>query len=106
MATRPTKNPRIAFVPSDAVHALVGELAETSGKSRASIVSELMDDIAPVIQGQLDAMRKIANRPEEAREHIRDLANESLATIAQVQMDLDTPQPRKRKQKGPKNGTP
>jgi hypothetical protein len=98
MATRPTKNPRIAFVPSDAVHALVRELSEASGESRAAIVSSLMDDVEPVIRGQLEAFRKIAARPEEARQHIQDLANETTAKIAQAMLDLDEPkQPRKRR---------
>lgn len=98
MATRPTKNPRIAFVPSDAVHKLVRELSESSGESRAAIVSGLMDELEPVIRGQLEAFRRIAARPEETRQHIQELANESMAKIAQVQLDLEEPkQPRKRR---------
>jgi hypothetical protein len=95
---RPYKNPRIAFVPSDAIHELVGQLSDASGESRAAIVSGLLDEIAPVILGQLEAFRKIASRPEEARQHIQDLANSSTAEIAQAVLDLDKPkQPRKRK---------
>ncbi len=98
MAYRPTKNPRIAFVPSDVVQELVSEMAEASGQSRASVVAELMDDLAPVIRGQIEAFRKIADRPSEARQHIQDLAEESRAVIAQAELDLGKPkQPRKRK---------
>jgi hypothetical protein len=98
MAYRKTKNPRISFVPSDAVEALVKELADASGVSRASIVAELMGEMEPVIRGQIEAFRKIAARPEEARQHIQDLANATTANIAQAMLDLDEPkQPRKRR---------
>jgi uncharacterized protein YbjQ (UPF0145 family) len=100
MTNRPTKNPRIAFVPSDAVHALVGQLSELSGESRAGIVSDFMDQMEPVIRGQIEAFRKIAARPEEARQYVQDLANESTAMIAQAVLDLDKPkQKRGRKPK-------
>ncbi len=73
-------------------------MAEVSGKSRASVVAELMTDIAPVIRGQIEATRKIAGRPEEARQYLEDLANESIEKIGQAVLDLDKPkQPRKRK---------
>jgi len=91
MATRPTKNPRIAFVPSDRLDAVIRELSEASGKSRASIVSGLMDEIAPVLQGQLDAFRKIAAQPDEAKKIIEGYANEGMAQIAQAQLDLERP---------------
>jgi hypothetical protein len=83
-----TKNPRIQFVPSDVVHALVRRLAAASGQSRASIVSELMDDIAPVIQGQLEALEKIAARPDEVRAHVEALTASSEAQIAQLRMEF------------------
>lgn len=93
-----TKNPRIAFVPSDEVLRLVTHLAGASGQSLASIVSELMDDIAPVIQGQLDAFAAIAARPEKAREHIEALAAQSIAAIGQATMEFKTPRkPRARR---------
>ncbi len=98
MAYRKTKNLRISFVPSDEVNALVVELAVAADQSRASIVAGLMDEIAPVIRGQLEAFRKIAARPDEARQYVQELANQSMATIAQATLDLDKPkQPRKRK---------
>lgn len=97
MAYRPTKNPRIAFVPSDAVQSVVSEMAEASGQSRASVVAELMDDLAPVIRGQIEALRKIADRPTEARQYIQDLADESRAQIAQAELALDKPKQRRKR---------
>jgi hypothetical protein len=100
MAYRLTKNPRISFVPSDEVHLLVASLSEASGKSRASIVSQLMTEIEPVIKGQLEAFQKIASRPHEARQLVQEYANQATAQIAQAMLDLDAPkQPRKRNRK-------
>ena len=102
MAARPTKNPRIAFVPSDVVHALVRRVSDMSGKSRASIVAEILDDVAPVLQGQLDAMEKIAGKPEEARALVAAYANEAIATIAQAQLDLDEPKQKPGRKRKPR----
>lgn len=88
MATRPTKNPRIAFVPSDAVHALMEQVSKLSGQSKASIVSELMDEIAPVVQGQIDALKSLAASPEKARQYVQDYAAKATADIAQISMDF------------------
>lgn len=103
MAVRPTKNPRIAFVPSDAVHAIVRELSNLSGESRAAIVSGYMDELEPVIRGQLEAFRKIADHPQEVREYVKDLADSARAKIAQAELDLDKPKQR-RKRKGATSG--
>lgn len=98
MASRKTKNPRISFVPSDEVLRLVSDLAGVSGQSMASIVAELMNDLAPVLSQQLEAFRAIASRPEEARSHIEALAAQSVAQINQLAMEFKTPRkPRARR---------
>jgi hypothetical protein len=96
-----TKNPRIAFVPSDAVQALVERLSELSGESRAGIVAGFMDEIEPVIRGQIEAFEKIASRPEEARQQVVEYANEAAAMIAQAVLDLD--KPKQKRGRKPKN---
>ena len=88
MATRPTKNPRIAFVPSDAVHALMEQVSKLSGQSKASIVSELMDEVAPVVQGQIDALMALAASPDKAKQYVQDYAMKAMHDIAQTTMDF------------------
>lgn len=90
------KNPRIAFVPSDHLVKIITELSESSGKSKASIVSEIMDEAATVMDGQLKAYRQIAAAPAKAREAVQAYANEQIATIKQAVLDF-APPPRKRK---------
>lgn len=93
------KNPRISFVPSSHLLRIVNELSETSGKSKASIVSEIMDEAAVVIDGQLKAFRKIANAPEHAREALQDYANEQVAKISQAVIAFDKPGGKRRGRK-------
>jgi vacuolar-type H+-ATPase subunit H len=57
-----------------------------------------MTDLAPVIRGQIEALRKIADRPSEARQHIQTLIDDSRAVIDQAELDLDKPK-RRRKRK-------
>jgi hypothetical protein len=95
-----TKNPRIAFVPSDEVLRLVSQLAGVSGQSKASIVSELMDDLAPVVLGQLEAFRAIAAKPEKVRQHVEALAAESIAQIGQATMAFGKPKRKPRAKSG------
>lgn len=95
-----TKNPRIAFVPSDHVLKTIRELSATSGVPMATIVSEIMDEAAVVMSGQLEAFKQIARAPERAREVVQDYANASMARMSQAVLDLDKP----RQRPGPKPG--
>lgn len=88
MATRPYRNPRIQFVPSDSVHGVVRELSALSGKSRSMIVSELMDEMEPVLTSQVEAFRKIAAAPEQAQALIDAYAAKSVADIGQAVMQF------------------
>lgn len=86
---RTTKNPRIAFVPSDQVLRLVRQLSELNGQSMASIVSEMMDVISPVVQGQIDALLKVAATPEMAREIVEGYFDECVDQLAQAKLDFE-----------------
>ena len=90
------KNPRISFVPSSQLLRVVNELSETSGKSKASIVSEIMDEAAVVIEGQLNAYRRIADNPAQAREVLQDYANQMVSEIGQAVLEFDKPGGKKR----------
>jgi hypothetical protein len=83
-----TKNPRISFVPSDQVAALVARIADVSGQSRASICAEILNDVAPVMQEQLGALEKLRDVPEKAREHLENLAAASRQDIDQALLEL------------------
>jgi len=93
---RKTVRPRISFVPTVQVQELLEELAVLSGQSKASLASEMLDEVVPVIRGQIEALKKVAGRPEEARKWVEDYAQQAVRDISQAVLDLDTPnKPRK-----------
>jgi len=96
MASRKTVRPRIQFVPSARVESLLKELSELSGRSMASLAAEMLDEVSPVIQGQLEAMRAIAATPEKAKQYVQDYANRAVIEIAQTALSFD-PEPAKPK---------
>jgi uncharacterized membrane protein YccC len=100
-----TRNPRIAFVPSDVLNELLKQLSETTGRTKAFHAGDLLNDLAPVIQMQVEAMRKINGRPEAARQHVMEMAMEARAMIDQAELELDKPR-RQRKRKGATSGPP
>lgn len=85
-----TKNRRISFVPSDQLQTLVLRISELSGDSRASICAQLLDDVVPVMQEQLDALEKLRAVPEKAREHLTQLAAAAHQGIDQALLELPT----------------
>ena len=100
MARQPQK-PRIQFTPKPELRALLEKLSAMQGKSMAVVASELLDEVAPVIQGQIQAMEAIVGRPEKAQEAIQDYALKAVNDISQSAMDFGKPG----KKRGRKNGT-
>lgn len=79
------------ITPSDEVLALVEELHEISGEPKAAIVSEMLDQVAPVFQNHIKALRYAKEgRVEEAQRIINRFASEALGQLSQAQLDLDT----------------
>lgn len=83
-----TRVQRVAFVPSPHVRALLEEVSALSGQSMGSLVSEMMDEVAPVVRGQLDALKSLAANPEKARQYVQDYATQAVHDIAQISMDF------------------
>lgn len=55
-----TRNPRVQVALSDDGFAMVSRLAELSGQSRSSIISELVDQAVPVLSRMITAMEAYA----------------------------------------------
>lgn len=84
------------MTPSATVWAILSELNKVTGKPKASIIAELLHEVAPALQELLEAQKAVADTPEKAREIVNDYGWRSVQTIAQAQLDLVDP-PRKRK---------
>ena len=94
-----TKVPRIAFVPSPELRALLEEISEASGRPVASIASELLDDIVPVLRETLDAMKAVASQPERAQELVNQFAVRAVQQVGQATLDFEADLAKKRKRK-------
>jgi len=84
-----TRVPRISITPSGDLRALLEELASLSGQSLSSVAVELLDEIVPVMRGQLEAMKKIAAAPDKARELMQDYAARGTLEIAQTMIQFE-----------------
>lgn len=84
-----SKRRRLLLTPSDEVWALIDEVHALTGTPRAAIVSEILDEIAPAFQAQIQALRMVKEAPREAQRLINNYAAESMGKLAQAQLDLD-----------------
>lgn len=89
---------RIAITPTARLRSLLQELATLTNKSLSFVAADLLDEVVPVIQGQLDAMRAVASRPEQAAQVIEEYANKAINDIAQTSLEFGAKEkPRRRK---------
>lgn len=100
-----TKSPRIAFVPSAEVRALLEEISALNGQPIASIASEMLDEVAPVFRDMVQALRQLHQQPEKARELVNDYAVRAIQQVGQATLEFERDQ-RKRKRKGKGGDTP
>ena len=90
-----TKNERIAFRPSGPIRMCLDELHELTGKSRASLVSEMLDGVAPLFVEQMRLMTAIKDQPERARELVTEFGMQGINTISQQLLDLPPVRPKR-----------
>lgn len=97
----PAKKPRvlrIAITPTKRLRSLLEELAALSNQSLSKVAVDLLDEVVPVIEAQLKAMRAIAARPDQAAELVQEYANKAINDIAQTSLDFSKSE-RKRRRK-------
>lgn len=84
-----SKRKRVNVTLSDEVWALVEELHGLTGTPKAAVISEMLDEIAPVFRNTIEAVRIVQEQPREAQRLIQNFANEAVAKNAQAMLDLD-----------------
>lgn len=100
----PATQPRLQITPTLQSHLLLERLSELTGKGKATIVRELLDEAAPVMESMLEAFEQLAKRPQEMEAVVHRMAAQAHQTIAQVTLDLDTGGKPGRKPKGQGRG--
>ena len=83
------KRKRVLVTPSDEAWALIEEVHKLTGTPKAAIVSEILDEVAPVFQNTIHALRIVKEQPREAQRLIQNFANEAIGKAAQASLDLD-----------------
>ena len=86
----PSKQKRLQITLSPEVRALVDEVHELTGTPRSAIISEMLDEIAPVFQNTIHALRIVKEQPREAQRLIQNFANEAIGKVTQAALDLDS----------------
>lgn len=87
MARKHTR--RLLFTPTAETMALLDELHAVTGRSRAGMVSEMLDEVAPVFREMLAHLKALQDSPEKARELVLGMAQEAHGIITQAAMDFD-----------------
>lgn len=83
------KRKRILVTPSDEVWALIEEVHELTGTPKAAVISEILDEVAPVFQNTIHALRIVKEQPREAQRLVQNFANEAIGKATQAALDLD-----------------
>ena len=84
-----TKRKRLNVTLSDEVWALVNEVHALTGTPKSAVISEILDEVAPVFQNTIHALRIVKEQPREAQRLIQNFANEAIGKATQASLDLD-----------------
>lgn len=86
----PTTKPRIGIVATPATVAALDDLADASGKTRATVAAELLAEIAPQLHDTARFLRSVkAGKTQAARKALQDLVGAAVAEVMEAnQPDL------------------
>lgn len=83
------KRKRLNVTLSDEVWQLVNEVNRLTGTPKASVISEILDEVAPVFLTQIEALRVLQDSPREAQRLMQNFANDSVGKLVQSHLELD-----------------
>jgi len=84
----PNSRNRIQITPTDRTRAILERYREITGKSMASMISELLDDSAPVLLETLEIVERYKNKPTMARDAILDFAQSGHDKITAIEKQI------------------
>lgn len=84
-----TSKTRVYVTLSDQVNRLVEELSTVTGTPRATIVSEMLDQVAPVLETMIEAIRIVKEQPREAQRLMANFGAEAVGNLMQQQIEFD-----------------
>ena len=89
------KDARLAFLPSGPVRMALDELHSLTGKSRAMLVSEMLDGVAPLFVEQMRLLQSLSSQPDRARDLVTEFGMQGINTISQQLLDLPPVRPKR-----------
>jgi predicted translin family RNA/ssDNA-binding protein len=91
--------------PTKTSYALLRELQELTGKAPATITRELLDEAVPALEGAIEAMRMLKERPNHAMQAVGRMIDTAMHEVTQARLDLDSAMDKKAGRKpGKKQG--
>jgi len=90
----PTIKPRVAVTLDPYTHAVIDRLATLQGRTRGSVISDLLDSVTPALTRTVALLEAAAAAPDEVKRGLRGVVesvhDELLAAsgVASEQMDL------------------
>jgi hypothetical protein len=88
--TKPNpKRPRLQLTPSPELWRLIDLVHEKTGQSRASVVAELLDEVAPAFQTMINALELAQSAPRQAQQLMNNFSAQAVSQLMQQQLDLD-----------------
>lgn len=79
---------RLSVTPSPAAEPVLIELAKLTGKPKATIVRELLDEAMPALQMTLEALRVAKSHPERAQALMAEFGARATRDLMQQQIEF------------------
>lgn len=86
---------RIQVPVSPGLATAMNRIHELTGEPKSRILADMLDAMAPVFAEQVEALHKLADSPERAREYVVQMGTQGIHQISQQLLDLP-PVPPKR----------
>jgi hypothetical protein len=90
---------RLALTLSPETWLALDRLKRAGGVSPAQFVASIVEEARPVVTAVAESFEKARKSPQEALEVMRDLADRTLVTGAQVSLELDAARKRSKLRK-------
>lgn len=95
---------RIQVPVSPEVAAAMNRISAMTGEPKSRILADMLDATAPLFAEQIEALHKLAENPERAREFVVQMGMQGINTISQQMLDL--PPVKKKPGRPRKHATP
>jgi len=80
---------RLSITPTRRTHHVLDRYVAITGKAKARLITELLDESTPILVDMLDTLEKAKNKPAIALETAQKYAQRAHGQIDAIQQDLE-----------------